>query len=130
WGSVPGISNARVRIAFRRAGRDRWRAVHYTRTDAGGDFSAHVRAHHTGAYRVQPENGSAPSDGTPTAPSDPGAGGASNGSAGGTGASRPSHLRVVSRTRAWVKDAAVIGHPVRIRGRVKPGDAHRLVRAK
>lgn len=130
-GSVPGESDATVRIVFRAAGHDAWRTVRQTRTDDTGDFRVRVRALKSGAFRAQPSGDAGPSDGSQTT-SEPAEAltGTAEGSTATAGSSEPRHLRVVSRTHARVKRHAVIGHGVRIRGRVKPGTSHRRVKVK
>jgi peptidoglycan lytic transglycosylase len=118
-GSVPGVADTKARVAFRRAGRPAWRFVRQTRTDADGGFRVRVRALRSGHYRARPAGSTEASSGTR-----PGRG------QGGSASTRPTHLRVISRTRARVSNHAVVGRRVRIHGRVKPSDAHRLVRVK
>jgi hypothetical protein len=119
-GSVPDAPNATVRITFRRAGHRAWHTVRHARTDANGAFSARVRARASGAYRARHT----------TQPSDPSLVQSSGASDPSGGATEPARVRVVSRLRARARNHAVIGRRVRIRGRVKPGNAHRLVRVK
>jgi rare lipoprotein A len=116
-GSVPGAANAEVEIDFRRAGHSVWRTVRSTTTDAAGDFRARVRASQTGAFRARPVS-------------------AGGGSALGTesatvaSASEPAKMRVVSRVQARAERNEIVGHGVRIRGRVKPGTAYRRIRIR
>ena len=119
-GSMSHYPDARVRISFKRAGATAWRTVRYARTDSSGDFSVRVRARASGSYRAKPAGSSSGDGGSAiqsSAAADP-------------SPSPPAHLRVISHTRAHTKRYAVLGHALRVRGRVKPGDAGRRVRVK
>jgi peptidoglycan lytic transglycosylase len=100
-GTVPGTSGTPVQIAFRRDGGEEWRVVHSAATDVAGAYAARIKPPASGAYRAQ---------------------------AAGGGPSAAAPVRVLSLTRFRVKRHVVVGHRVRLSGRVLPAAAGRPVR--
>jgi rare lipoprotein A len=100
-GTVPGISGAAVQIAFSRDGGESWRTVSQATTGADGAYEARVKPQMSGEYRAQVAGGSP---------------------------SAPVPVQVRSVTDVHLKRHVVVGHRVRLRGRVLPAAAGREVR--
>ena len=100
-GTLPGQAGAEVQIAFSRDGNDSWTVVDSTAADPAGAYEARVKPPASGAYRVQPTGG---------------------------GPSEPVPVRVRSVAKLRVKRHVVVGHGIRIAGRVRPAGAGRPVR--
>jgi hypothetical protein len=100
-GTLPGLGGAQVQIAFSRDGSDSWTVVGSTAADPAGAYEARVKPQASGAYRVQPTGG---------------------------GPSEPVAVRVRSVAKLRVKRHVVVGHGVKIAGRVRPAGAGRPVR--
>jgi rare lipoprotein A len=100
-GTLPGLGGAQVQIAFSRDGSDSWTVVDSTAADPAGAYEARVKPQASGAYRVQPTGG---------------------------GPSEPVPVRVRSVAKLRVKRHVVVGHGVKIAGRVRPAGAGRPVR--
>jgi hypothetical protein len=118
-GRFPDAPGARVEIRSLRPGNRHWQLTARTATDQEGRFNARVRPQTTAAWRAQladPAAGEpAPGDGaTPATQPD--------------GRTETERVRVRSRTRARISNHnAVVGHAVRIHGRVWPAGASRRV---
>ena len=100
-GTVPGLSSADVQIAFQRDGADTWRTVHRTSTDPSGSYEARVKPQTSGLYRAHPAGGQP---------------------------SEPVSVRVRSVTQLRLKRHVVVGHRVKLGGRVLPGSSGREVK--
>jgi rare lipoprotein A len=102
-GAVPGIQNAAVEIAFRRAGGSEWSPVSNAKTDPAGSYSVQVRPRGTGEWRAQ-TNGGTPS--------------------------QAQRIEVRSRTSAHVRHHVLSGRRIAVSGRVRPSGALRRVRVR
>jgi rare lipoprotein A len=100
-GTLPGLGGAEVHIAFQRAGSDSWEVVSSTHADPAGAYEASVEPPASGAFRAQPTGG---------------------------GASEAVTVRVRSIAKLRVKRHVVVGHGVKLAGRVRPAGARRPVR--
>ena len=100
-GTLPGLGGAEVQIAFSRDGSDSWTVVDSTAADPAGAYEARVKPPASGAYRAQPTGG---------------------------GPSEPVPVRVRSVAKLRLKRHVVVGHSVKIAGRVRPAGAGRPVR--
>jgi hypothetical protein len=102
-GTIPGAHNAKVMIAYRPRNARGWKPRYHLHTGANGRYARVVKARKSGTYRAHSAR-SAPSAAV--------------------------SVRVHSHLKAKADHSAVAGHSVPIKGRVKPGDAGRLVKVK
>ena len=102
-GTIPGADNAKVMIAFRPRNHSGWSPRFHLTTGARGKYTTTVKARKSGTFRAHSAS---------RAPS------------------APVSVRVHSTVRAKADHSAVAGGSVPIEGRVKPGNAGRLVKVK
>ena len=99
-GAVPGDRGTDVRIKFRAAGAQHWTLLRAVHTDRHGRYHVSARARRSGAFRAVPARGHA---------------------------SAPESIAVRARSAFHAaKHNVIVGHGVRLNGRVRPGGARRV----
>lgn len=113
-GTFPGAKRKKVDISFRKAGSKNSRVVQHTKTGGHGFYGTHIKPLKSGFWRatLSTKNGKVQKSASGKAIDNR------------TGKER---VKVRSKTRSRVGSDAMVGKSVKVKGRVRPGDANRLV---